>query len=161
MRSGKLRLVGIALAAAAFGATGCDGAPGGGDQARTETGTRPSPGGAAPAPDVGVSGGTAAGADTPASAETTAPPPVNARPDTTPATPKVDTSPARPRPPAQAARRDTATPAPEAVHGDPQRGPPPEPVPPPRRPRRVQSGTGDARQDGHARSSTPGGSSTR
>jgi mono/diheme cytochrome c family protein len=113
MRSGKLRLVGVALAAAAFGATGCDRSPGGGEQARTESGPQAEPGSATPAPEVGASGGAAAGADTAGRPESTATaPPVNARPDTTPAKPKVDTSPP-PRPPAQAARRDTATPAPK------------------------------------------------
>jgi mono/diheme cytochrome c family protein len=84
MRSGKLRLVGVAVAVAVFGATGCDRPPGEGGQARTETDTQAEPGRATPAPEVGVSGGTAAGADTA---------------DTTAVTPT--------------ARRDTATPAPK------------------------------------------------
>jgi mono/diheme cytochrome c family protein len=109
MRSGNLRLVGAVLAALAFGAAGCGDGPGGGGQARTEAGTQADPPNATAAPNVGVSGGTAAGADTLGTPESTAAtPPVNARPDSTPVTPKVDTSPARPRPPAQAARRDTA-----------------------------------------------------
>jgi mono/diheme cytochrome c family protein len=113
MRSGKLRLVGIALAAAAFGAAGCDRSPDGDDQGRTDAGTQAEPGATPPAPDVGVSGGTAAGADTAGTPGSTAtPPPVNARPDSA-AAPKVDTSPSRPRPSAQASRRDTATPAPQ------------------------------------------------
>lgn len=109
MRSGKLRLVGVTLTAAVFVATGCDRSPGGGDQARTETGTQANPPSASPGPNVGVSGGTAAGADTAGRPEsTTATPPVNARPDTTPVTPKVDTSRPSARPSAQAARPDTA-----------------------------------------------------
>jgi mono/diheme cytochrome c family protein len=110
MLSGKLRLVGVAAAVAVFGATGCDRSPGGGGQARTETGTQADPGSARPAPEVGVSGGTAAGADTAVKRDTT---PVTPKADTTPVTPKVDTTPSRPTPPTQTPRRDTATPAPK------------------------------------------------
>jgi mono/diheme cytochrome c family protein len=122
MRSGNLRLVGALLAAIAFGAAGCGDGPGGGGQARTETGTQADPPGAAAAPNVGVSGGTAAGADTAGMPESTAAtPPVNARPDSTPVTPRVDTSPARPRPPAQAAGRDTAAAKPTTTARAPAR----------------------------------------
>ncbi len=90
MRRGKLRLVGVAVAAAVFGATGCDPSPGGGGQARTETGTQAEPGSAGLAPEAGVSGGTAVGADTAV---------------------KPDTTPSRPPPPTQTPRRDTAAPS--------------------------------------------------
>src|SRR5512134_1915690 len=116
MRSGMLRLVGVALAATILGATGCDDSPGGSDQARTETGTQVDSGSAAPAPQVGVSGGTAAGADTAARSDTTATPTtatpsVDARADTAPTPPRADTS-RRARPSAGAAAADTAPSAP-------------------------------------------------
>jgi len=90
MRSGRLRLVGVALAAAVFWATGCDNSPRGGDPARTET---------------TMSGGTAAGADPMAEPESpAATPPVNPGPDSSPVTPKVDTAPRRSPPPVRATR---------------------------------------------------------
>jgi mono/diheme cytochrome c family protein len=108
MRSGRLQLAAVALAAAVLGATGCDSSPGGDDQARTETGTQADPGSATPAPKVGMSGGTAAGADSATVRDTAPTPPVNARPDSTPVTPRTDTSRARTSPSVQTTRRDTA-----------------------------------------------------
>ncbi len=83
MRSGKLRLVGLAVAAIAFVSAGCDRSPGGGDWARTETGTQADPGSATPAPGKGATGG-AVGAATAARPKTAT---------TAPATPEVDTAP--------------------------------------------------------------------
>ncbi|MGH7517352.1 MAG: c-type cytochrome [Gemmatimonadales bacterium] len=88
MRSGKLRLVGVAVAAAGFGATGCDRSPGGGGQARTEIGTQAEPGRATPAAEVGVSGGTAAGA---ATADTTPKPPAAPKDTAVPGQPATGT----------------------------------------------------------------------
>ena len=113
MRSGKLGLVGAVLAALVIGAAGCERTRGSSEAGDVDTGTRAESESMAPAPNVGVSGGSAAGADTAASADsgsrtgTAATPPLNARPDSSRVSPGRDTSGSGPVPPAQAARRDT------------------------------------------------------
>jgi mono/diheme cytochrome c family protein len=111
MRHGRLGLIGAALAAA-VAAAGCDRTPGSQEGADVETGAKAGWDSTAPAPNVGVSGGTAAGSDTTAPSDTsTRPgtavtPPLNARPDSSAVTPRRTPEPSGPVPPAQA-RGDT------------------------------------------------------
>lgn len=111
MRQGRLGLIGAALAAVA--AAGCDRTPGSDERADGQTDARAEWDSTARAPNVGVSGGTVAGADTTAgdtgSRSGAAPtPPLNARPDSSAATPQRKREPSGPVPPAQASRSDTA-----------------------------------------------------
>ena len=115
MRQGRLGLIGAALAAA-VAAAGCDRTPGSDERADGQTDARAEWDSTAPAPNVGVSGGTVAGADTAAAGDTgsrsgAAPtPPLNARPDSSAATPPRKPEPSGPVPPSQASRSDTGAP---------------------------------------------------
>jgi mono/diheme cytochrome c family protein len=115
MRSGKLRLVGVALAAAAFGAAACDRGAAGGDRSSAGSGAETDRGTPTPAPNIGVAGT----GDTAGTPETTAAPDTGS--DTTPATTGVDTTRSRPatkpsataqapaRAPTTASPRDTSS----------------------------------------------------
>jgi mono/diheme cytochrome c family protein len=113
MRQGRLGLIGTALAAAVV-AAGCDRTPGSNERADGQTDARAQWDSTARAPNVGVSGGTVAGADTAAAGDTgsrsgAAPtPPLNARPDSSAPTPQRKPEPSGPVPPSQASRSDTA-----------------------------------------------------
>jgi mono/diheme cytochrome c family protein len=113
MRQGRLGLIGAALAAA-VAAAGCDRTPGSDERADGQTGARAEWDSTARAPNVGVSGGTVAGADTAAAGDTGSrsgaaqTPPLNARPDSSAATPQRKPEPSGPVPPSQASRSDTA-----------------------------------------------------
>jgi mono/diheme cytochrome c family protein len=112
MRHARLWLIGAALAAA-VAATGCDRTPGSNERADVNAGAKAEWDSAAPAPNVGVSGGTAAGVDTAAPGDSgTRPgaagtPPRNARPDSSAAAPRRSSEQSGPVPPAQASRTGT------------------------------------------------------